>query len=279
MTPLDIVVTGTGIPIADGDRAGAGVLVRRGDQLLQFDAGRATVMRLAAVDVRPGMLSAVFVTHHHSDHLLSLDDLALTRWIEYTDEALPVVAPEGPAAGFARRCLERWEDDSAARAHHMGRVTRPEIEVAAFDAADQPTPVWKGDGLVVSAVSVRHQPLEPAVAYRVDAPEGVVVISGDTRVCDEVEELARGADVLIHEVALTHSLDGTAWEVLLEYHADAVELGAMAQRAGVERLVLTHYAPAPRGPSDLARYESEVRNGGFTGELIAASDLERITIA
>lgn len=275
---LEIVITGTGIPLADADRAGSGVLIRRGDVALQFDAGRATVMRLAAADVRPGMLTAVFLTHHHSDHLLSLDDLAMTRWIEWSDEPLPVIAPEGPATRFARRCLERWEDDLDARAHHTNRETRPRIDVTGFEAPTEPATVWEQGDLRVSAVAVRHQPLEPAVAYRVDAPDGSVVISGDTRVCGEVERLAHDADVLIHEVALTHALDGTAWEVLLEYHADSVELGAMAARAGVHTLVLTHYAPPPRGAGDVERYVSDVRQGGFTGELIPASDLQRVDI-
>lgn len=275
---LEVVVTGTGIPLADSDRAGAGVLIRRDDLLLQFDAGRGTVMRLAALDVRPGILSAVFVTHHHSDHLLSLDDLAMTRWIEWNDEPLPVVAPEGPAARFARRCLEPWDDDLAARAHHTGRDTRPTIDVTGFDPPTEPAVVWQAGDVTVSAVAVRHQPLEPAVAYRLDAPEGSVVISGDTRVCEEVERLASGAGVLVHEVALTHILDGTPWEVLLEYHADSVELGAMAARADVRTLVLTHYAPAPRGPGDVERYVADVRAGGFDGELIPAADLTRVVV-
>jgi len=276
---LDVFVTGTGIPIADANRAGAGVLVRRDDLHLQFDAGRATVMRLAAIDVRAGMLDAVFVTHHHSDHLQSLDDLAMTRWIERSDVPLPVVAPEGPATRFAARCLDAWDDDFEARAHHMGRDTKPRIDVTGFAASDNPSIVWQRDAVSVSAVAVRHQPLEPAVAFRVDAPEGSVVVSGDTRVCDEVERLATGVDVLVHEVALVHSLDGTPWEVLFEYHADSLALGAMAERAGVRTLVLTHFAPPPGLIADVDRYVADVREGGYSGAVVAAADLERITVA
>ena len=275
---FEAIITGTGIPLADGERAGAGVLVQRGDLRLQFDAGRGTVMRLAAVGVRPNMLTAVFITHHHSDHVLSLDDLALTRWIEWSDDPLPVIAPEGPATRFARRCLEPWDDDSDARAHHMSRETRPGIEVSGFEAPRDPAVVWEGEGVSVSAMAVRHQPLEPAVAYRIDAPEGSLVISGDTRVCEEVERLATGADVLVHEVALTKILPGSPWAPLLEYHADSVELGAMAARAGVSTLVFTHYVPPPRVPEDLERFVSDVREGGFTGDVVTASDLESITI-
>ena len=51
----------------------------------------------------------------------------------------------------------------------------------------------------VHAITVRHDPVIPAVGYRVTTADGRVVISGDTAVCAEVEQLAGGADVLVHE--------------------------------------------------------------------------------
>ena len=76
----EVVLTGTGYPRPHPERAGPGVLVRAGGIALQFDAGRGTAMRLSAQQVSCRDLSAVFVTHHHSDHLVDLVDLALTRW-------------------------------------------------------------------------------------------------------------------------------------------------------------------------------------------------------
>ena len=59
-----VTITGSGTPIPSPDRAGPGVLVQCGDVNLQFDAGRSTLMRLAAMGVWPGQLNGVFVTHH-----------------------------------------------------------------------------------------------------------------------------------------------------------------------------------------------------------------------
>jgi ribonuclease Z len=55
---------------------------------------------------------------------------------------------------------------------------------------------------------VHHEPVSPAVAYRVDTPDGAVVISGDTRVCDEVAESSEGTNVLVHEIVRASGYDG-----------------------------------------------------------------------
>jgi ribonuclease Z len=138
--------------------------------------------------------------------------------------------------------------------------------------------VWAHGEVTVTAVSVHHEPVLPAVAYRIDGPSGSVVVSGDTAVCAEVEELAAGADVLVHEVRLrsfAEAVVGTHYEAIAAYHADAVDLGACAERAGVGRLVLTHFIPPPVGGFE--PFVAEVRQGGFTGELVAGDDLTTVS--
>ena len=78
----EVIRTGTGVPHPRPGRAGAGVLVRHGDVALQFDAGRSTVMRLMDAGTPPHALTALFLTHVHSDHVVGLPDVAMTRWIQ-----------------------------------------------------------------------------------------------------------------------------------------------------------------------------------------------------
>ena len=211
------------------------------------------MLRLAEAGVPPSALTAQFVTHVHSDHVVDLADIAMTRWIFqhlHPAEPLVVVAPEGTAARFARRMLDAYDDDIAFR---MAEVLPgpPTIDLRPFAATTEPTIVWKSeDGDVsVEAVSVRHEPVTDAVAYRVTTPTGVVVISGDTRVCREVEQLSAGVDLLVHEAcrttAMADVIAGTEFEEIFSYHADTVPLGAMAERASVPHLVLTHLIPPP----------------------------------
>ena len=60
-------------------------------------------------------------------------------------------------------------------------------------------------------------------------PPGVVVVSGDTRICDQVEQLSSGAGVLVHEAcrsaAMHDAITGTPFEHIFDYHADTVAPG------------------------------------------------------
>lgn len=281
-----VTLTGTGVPHVAPGRAGAGTLVRHGDVALQFDAGRATTLRLAEAGVRPHALTAVFITHVHSDHLVDLADLAMTRWVEqpmHPSGPLAVFAVEGVAARFVRRMLEPYDDDIAVRREHVG-AGPVEVDLHAFAVPSGPTVVWtSADGSVtVTAMPVRHEPVPEAVAYRVDTPDGAVVISGDTRVCAEVEELSRGADVLVHEACratpMSAAVAGTVFATIFDYHADTVPLGAMAERAGVPHVVLTHLIPQPATPRQVQAFEDDLRAGGYTGRISVGVDLLTVAV-
>ena len=120
----EVILTGTGVPHARPNCAGAGTLVRRGDIALQFDAGRSTVMRLMEAGTPPHALTAVFLTHVHSDHVVGLPDLAMTRWIHGR-----IRSDTDPRDRRARRagrldssdgCSNHIDEDMALRLEHVG---------------------------------------------------------------------------------------------------------------------------------------------------------------
>jgi ribonuclease Z len=281
-----VTLTGTGVPHAVPGRAGAGVLVRHGSTALQFDAGRGTVLRMIEAGLSPTDLTALFVTHYHSDHVVDLPDVVLTRWVQenlHKAGPLPIITPNGSARRFAERMMDAFDDDIHVRREHTDNVEL-RLDIRGFDAPAVPTSVWvSGDGAVrVDAVAVHHEPVADAVAYRVTTPDGVVVISGDTRVCDEVFSMAAGADVLVHEIcrkrAMSRSVAGTPFESIFDYHADSIEVGAFAERHSVRHLVLTHLIPSPRTDEEAAKFERDVREGGYTGVLTVGRDLTTVTL-
>ena len=279
----DIIITGTGFPVPDPKRAGPGVLIRSGDLTLQFDAGRSTVRRIVEAGVGTQEIDAFFATHHHSDHLVGLPDLVMTRWNmgRHGDLApLDTVVPAGPAERFVNSMLDVWQDDLDVRMLHLSEATGPEINVVAFEYPDEVSPVWERDGVIVSAGQVRHEPVHPAVGYRVETPDGVVAITGDTLVCDEVALLAAGADVLIYEAMLFTVVEtwGAKFHPIMGYHADSRLIGAQAESCGVKTLVLTHMIPAPNTDELKQTFVDHIRAGGFTGELLVADDLDVVRL-
>ena len=275
-----VTITGTGSPPVVPGRAGAGVLVEYEGMALQFDAGRATALRIAEAGSHPARLDGLFLTHHHSDHLTGVVDVVFCAWLNRPNsENLTCIAPNGPCIRFLERMLEPYEDDLAVRVHHSGRAY-PAPVIVGFDARAEPSVVWQQGDVRVLARTVHHHPVDPAVAYRVETPDGVAVVSGDTRVCDEVEDFARGCDVLVHEVFrveafVERSQDPTA-RTIGDYHSDTVALGAMAKRADPGVLMLTHLVPAPRTDEEKLKFEEEVRQGGYDGSLMVCDDLDAV---
>lgn len=290
--PTRVTITGTGTPIIRPHLAGGGVLVRYEGPgqdrpiALQFDAGRATVMRLAGAGQSLTGLDALFVTHHHSDHVVGVTDLVMSRWLDDTDRSgqaqLPVHAPAGDAARLLAGLLNPWHDELSMRQTHTHRPDIPSMDVrpiaasksASVDVASFPGPV------TVTARAVDHEPVAGAVGYRVDTPDGSVVISGDTAICHQIEEMASGADVLVHEAMRMDRLAGllSAPDEIAAYHSGTVEIGALAARAEVGHVVLTHLIPPPESDADFEAFEDDVRRGGYDGPVTVARDLDTVSI-
>ena len=275
-----VTLTGTGVPHPAPGRAGAGVVVRSGDVVIQFDAGRGTVIRLTEAGLAMHQLNALFLTHVHSDHVIDLADVILTRWIQqtmYPSGPLPIVCPSGLPTRFVNRILEAYDDDIDLRVHHV-QPGPPKMDVRSFEPSPRPIEVWRSGDVIVSAVAVHHEPVPDSVAYRIDTPDGAVVISGDTRVCAEVEQLSRGAKILVHEACRVKTMRaltaGPGMDNIFDYHADTQQLGEMAARAGVPHLVLTHLIPVPRNEKDVASFERDVREGGYQGLVTVGRDLD-----
>jgi ribonuclease BN (tRNA processing enzyme) len=121
------------------------------------------------------------------------------------------------------------------------------------------------------------------LAYRFDTADGAIVFSGDATPSDAVVEHARGANVLVHEVIdldflERHGTSGAALAAMADLHTDVTKVGSIAQRAGVQELVLHHYLPAD--PTMIADHEWAARAGaGFGGLTVAGVDGMRRTLS
>jgi ribonuclease BN (tRNA processing enzyme) len=140
-------------------------------------------------------------------------------------------------------------------------------------------------GVQVSAILVRHAPVFPAFGFRFDTPHGSVVFSGDTAPCGNVVRLARGADVLVHEVIAVELLAQRLRRLpnfeairnhLASSHSTPEQVGAIATDAGVGTLVLSHLVP---GDVDLTEAEWEARvRPHFAGDIVCGVDLDEFAL-
>lgn len=276
-TRMDLVITGTGTPIPVPGRAGPGVFVQTPDAGLQVDTGRSTLLRLAEAGIRADDIDAVLLTHHHSDHTTDLGDVLVSSWLMDAAHRIDLVAPEGLTADFAAAALSPLGGDMDFRRAHRGVDDIAHPRVIPFAPRPLAERVWHRGGTTVDAVAVRHEPVQAAAGYRVTTEAGSVVVSGDTRACVEIERLASGARVLVHEVVDPARVPA-ARRHTIDYHAIPAEVGALAERAGVDCVVLTHLWPSPESAADVLTFHDGVRDGGFTGELVVACDLVRVCI-
>ena len=240
---IDITLLGTGSPIVDPNRAGPSTLVSAGGQQFLVDCGRGALMRAAAAGAQAAGLTALLLTHLHSDHLTDLSDVITTRWVTTIGpNPLPVIGPPGTAE-VVEATLAALAPDISYRIHHHADITEPPaVQVHEFTDGQ----VWDSGGVRITAAPTDHRPVEPTIGFRVAHGGAAVVLAGDTVPCATLDELARGADALVHTVIrkdLVEQMPAQRIRDILDYHSSVEQAAATAARAGVSTLVLTHYVP------------------------------------
>lgn len=273
---IDITLLGTGSPMVDPNRAGPATLVRAGSEVFLVDCGRAVLMRAAAAGVGAAGVSALLLTHLHSDHITDLSDVITTRWVTTIGpNPLPIIGPPGTRA-VVEATLAALAPDISYRVHHHADITEPPIvEVREYTDGV----VWDAGGVRITAAPTDHRPVEPTVAFRVEHAGASVVLAGDTVPCATLDELARGADAMVHTVIrkdLVELMPAQRIRDILDYHSSVQQAAATAARAGVGTLVLTHYVP-PLVPGQEDQWR-ELAAQEFGGTVELGDDLLTVSV-
>ena len=244
---IEVTLLGTGSPIPDPDRAGPSTLIRAGGQTFLVDCGRGVQQRLAAAGSSAGALTALLLTHLHSDHIADLGDLIITRWITtFTPDPAPfqIIGPPGTAEVVNATLVAFGHDIGYRIAHHADITAPPAVEVHEYTEGV----VWDVDGVRIVAAPTDHRPVAPTIGFRIEHEGASVVLAGDTVPCDSLDELAAGAGSVVH-TAIRHDLVEAMplqrIRDICDYHSSVEQAADTAARAGVGILILTHYVPAP----------------------------------
>lgn len=278
MAETKVVMLGTGTPVPDADRAGAGIAVIYNEEAYVFDAGGGTVQNAIAAAQKNGIdalyptkINHLFFTHLHSDHVLDYPELLATYWWR-RDNPIKVFGPAG-TKGMSEGIYKMLADDTKTRLGGNQPIVNPDAAYADVTEFSKDGIILKDADVTIEAFAVSHGSWDSAFAYRVTTPDRVIVISGDTTYNEKLRDIAKSADLLIHE-AISHEGWSGLPENWQDYHAAAhtisTDLARLANETRPKLLVLYHVLHY-RAPIESTLNEIRAE---YDGDVVLANDLD-----
>ena len=285
---MKVTLLGTGSPVPMLNRASSGYLVEFGEEMLVFDHGGGAHENFLRAGKRAVDLNTIFFSHTHSDHCLDYARLVHSRWDQGAG-LIPELQVYAPAYMqrmtdllFAEHGVFHNDLDGRINSIPSQRVfknrggvlprRRPQPAITPlYDGQVIETASWK-----VTVREVIHQPgyIEP-YAFRLETDEGVFVYSGDTGPCDAIEDLAQGADLMVH---MCYFVSGSFLKPDQKLTSSGhLEAARTAAKAGVKTLVATHFTPQMDALGVKEKCLAEMRDI-FQGRIIWGEDLMEIPL-
>ena len=277
-----LILLGTaGGPTPKADRAAPASAIVVDGVIYVVDCGNGVGRQMVKAGLDLGAIRHVFLTHQHSDHNADYGNLLWLAWSGPLHTRVDTWGPP-PLAEMTRLFLQMNDYDIRTRIADEGRP--PLASLIVPHELTRAGLVMQDERVKVTAALVQHPPVEPAFAYRFDCPDRSIVFSGDTRPSEQLIALARGADVLVHEVMYRPALEQliatepnavTLRRHLLASHTSTEQVGRIATEAGVKTLVLNHFVPGGNPPVSDQVWRDAVAPH-FKGRLIVGHDLMEI---
>ncbi len=274
---LTVTLLGTGSPLPDPHRAGPATLITGGGEHYLVDAGRGVLMRLAACLIGAPQLTAVLLTHLHSDHLTDLNDVITTRWVmSFEPTPLTIVGPVGTQE-VVDHIVASLGPDIRYRIDHHTDLSYGFTPINVIEVTEGMVDL--GGAVTVTCAPTDHRPVHPTVGFRFEHDGASVVTAGDTVPCAGLDRLCVGAQALVHTVIRKDVIQNIPVQRMadtLDYHSSPEEAAQTAQRAGMQTLVMTHYVPTfPSGGGDDWR---ALASKHFDGTIELGDDLHRVDV-
>jgi len=284
-TGTRIILLGTkgGPTVGTSGRSNASTLLLINDEAYVVDCGYGVTRQLLSAKVALDRLRYIFITHHHSDHDLEYGPLIYNAWVAGNR---PINIDAYGPTGLKRmtRDFFHYENiDIETRIKDEG-PSDLRRSVRAHDFRREGV-VLRNEAVTVTSCKVVHPLIAEAYAFRFDAKDRSVVISGDTAYLPKLADFAKGADVLIHEAMYLPALDAIVKAApdpdhlrkhLLASHTSTEDVGRIAAQAGVKTLVLSHLVPGVASTVITDEmWTADVRKH-FSGKIIVGKDLMEI---
>jgi ribonuclease BN (tRNA processing enzyme) len=247
-----------------------------------LDCGLGVTSHFARTGIPFSQVRAIFITHHHPDHNIEYGPFLVIGWVHGLQQSVRAYGPP-PLLEMTRNFLAAYKltIDFWAEDFHL-----PPLGMVDVHEVSAGGPVMSDGAVTVRSVPVQHPPVTPALGYRFDFPDRSIAFSGDTVPLATVAEMAKGADILVHEAMNIPAIEavlrrqiaagspGTVegmMQHMLADHSPTEEVGRIAAEAGVKTLVLSHLVPGSTDVSDASWREAAAMH--FKGQIIVGHDL------
>jgi ribonuclease Z len=273
---VKLTILGTGTPQPNPKRSGPAQVIECGNDNILIDAGAGTMHRFVEAGYTTAPIKAIALTHLHSDHITGILDVLWAGWIQRRWTVPPTIYGPPGTQHFIDHLIQAMSYDIKVR---TGEILRPENLVPFVVEIEDG---WKvrGKDWQLSAFRVEHFPVDEAFGFRIDQGGSSIVISGDTKVSENLIANSKNVDLLVHEVYWSQGLRDIAaaakdeeekarFELLRSYHTGSEEVGDVATRANTRHLVLSHIIRSRGDPADFVTDVSP----SYSGQLTVAEDL------
>ncbi|MCS6909533.1 MAG: MBL fold metallo-hydrolase [Anaerolineales bacterium] len=247
----ELLLLGTGAALTDGSREPTMLALRGASSTIVIDCGGNAVRQLQRLSVPLDSIERVILTHEHQDHTSGFPLLVEMLWLAGRREPLPIHGP-ARAIDIMRRVWGQWDTSDW--------EGLPELQWHAVPLEEGARIVTGADFELTAAPGRHGQTPVIGVRARDVHGGGVVVYGSDGSPSLEIQALARGADILVHEAT-----------GLYPVHSSAEQAAEVARAAGVKRLILVHLSPLE---NDLAEQQAAAARI-FGGPVFLGEDLER----
>lgn len=268
---LQFLGTGAGVPSKQRNVTSIALkLLDERNAVWLFDCGESTQQQILQTAIRPRKIEKIFITHLHGDHIFGLPGLLSSRSFQGGETPLTIIGPKG-IKEFVETSLkiseshvsypiiynEIDETGTIFKDHQFEVVCLPldhrikcygyriietdhegELQVAQLKELNVPSGPVYGQLKRGETVQLEDGRVLNGQDFLGPAQKGrVVTILGDTRRTPNAEQLAKDADVLVHESTFNQAEQKLAKAY---FHSTTVDAATVAKKAGVNRLLLTH---------------------------------------
>ena len=242
-----VLVLGSAGTVPSPGRACSSILL---DGRILIDCGTGSLMNMVSAGVEFEKIETILLTHLHCDHVSDIVPLLWTMRMKGRRRPLRVYGPPGTKSSLMDfmallNTPEGFIDYELLVEDLVGGVSLGEFSTC-----------WADHTI-------------PALAYRVSIGGKSVCVTGDTRPCERIIELARGVDLLVHDSSFTREHIDLAWKT---GHSTAYQAGDVAENCGARILLLTHLYSSD--PGKLVEEASR----SYGGRIIISEDLLKIEL-